>query len=327
MRVIACFMVILLHVSAENIHLMDDKWWSANFYNSLTRACVPLFFMLAGATLLLKDESLGVFFGKRFIRIIPPLIFWSAFYLWWLQYNGVNVGNWALAILKGPTMFHLWYFYALIGLYATVPLLRKFYQHSARREQLWFIGLWFLAASAFPLLRGLQASNECAYLQQGLLADTYHLSYFGGYIGYLLLGAFLAHGNGSVRVGLSIFFLASTGTMAATYWISKKLGTPCEFFYLYLSPLVILAALGLFMAAIGLRPGAPSRALRIFSDCTLGIYCLHVFIIDPVFKRGEISGTLGNPWITSLTTSVGVFLLAFVVIFLLRKIPWARYVM
>lgn len=326
LRVVACFLVILLHVSAENIHVFSEKWWSANVYDSLARSCVPLFIMIAGATLLSKEETLGAFLGKRFIRIIPPLIFWSAFYLWWLQYNGVAVGNWVMAILAGPTMFHLWYFYALIGLYAVVPILRKFYQHSTRNEQMWFIALWFLVASVYPTLRSLQASKDCGYLQLGPLAETYHLTYFSGYIGFLLLGAFLAQGKGSVRVGLSIFFLASTSTMAATYWVSKRLGTPCEFFYLYLSPLVIFAALGLFMAAIGLRSGPPSRMLRTLSDCSLGIYCLHVFIIDPVFKRGEISATLGNPWISSLTTSVGVFLFAFVVIYVFRKIPFFRYV-
>src|SRR5437870_1550367 len=150
LRVVACFFVILLHVSAENFHAMDEKWWSANFFDSLSRASVPLFLMIGGANLLPKKETLAVFFRKRFVRIIPPLVFWSAFYLWWLQYNGVPVGNWAGAILSGPTMFHLWYFYALIGLYAIVPVLRKFYQHSTRGELTWFIALWFLVASLYP---------------------------------------------------------------------------------------------------------------------------------------------------------------------------------
>ncbi|WP_235502048.1 acyltransferase family protein, partial [Janthinobacterium sp. Ant5-2-1] len=72
LRIVACFMVILLHVSAENFHAFGEKWWAANFYDSLTRACVPIFFMISGANLLSKDETLGTFFRKRFLKIIPP---------------------------------------------------------------------------------------------------------------------------------------------------------------------------------------------------------------------------------------------------------------
>jgi surface polysaccharide O-acyltransferase-like enzyme len=326
LRILACFMVVLLHVSAENFHAFGNKWWAANFFDSLTRACVPIFFMVAGATLLPKQETLSVFFKKRFLRIIPTLLFWSAFYLWWLQHNGVAVGNWVVAILSGPTMFHLWYFYAIIGLYLFIPVLRKFYQHSTRTEQAWFITAWFVISSIYPTVYSLSRDPSCGYLRLGLLADTYHLSYFGGYIGYFLLGAFLVEGKSSVKNGLTIFVIASIGTMAGTYLISRYFNAPCEFFYLYQSPLVVLAAGGLFMAFMGMRRGAPSKEVAMLSDCALGIYCIHVFIIDPVFKRAGISATVGNPWITSLSTAMGVFVVSFGVIYFGRKLKVFRYV-
>lgn len=180
LRVIACFMVIQLHVSAELFDVWDQKWWAGNVYDSLVRSSVPLFFMISGATLLPKQESIRVFFSKRFIRVIPPLLFWSIFYLWWLSYNGVKTGNWALAILSGPTMFHLWYFYALIGLYAFVPVLRKFYQHSTRQERAWFIGTWLTVTSLIPTAQNLAFNLHCAgYISFDRLPTTYQLSYFG----------------------------------------------------------------------------------------------------------------------------------------------------
>lgn len=326
LRVSACFMVVLLHVSGENFNSFGDKWWAANFFDSLTRACVPIFFMIAGATLLPKNETLGLFFKKRFLRIIPTSLFWSAFYLWWLWHNGVAVGNWAVAILSGPTMFHLWYFYAIIGLYLFVPVLRKFYQHSTRSEQAWFIAVWFLVSSIYPTIYSLSNDPTCGYLRLGLLADTYHLSYFGGYIGYLILGAFLAEGKGSVKIGFATFVIASVGTMVGTYLISRHFGAPCAFFYLYQSPLVVLAGGGLFLAFMGMRCDAPSKVVMALSDCSLGIYCVHVFIIGPVFGRAGISATVGNPWITSLTTAIGVFVVSFGVIYFARKVKPFQYV-
>ncbi|HWW08548.1 acyltransferase [Collimonas sp.] len=326
LRVVACFMVILLHVSAENFHTFGNKWWAANFFDSLARACVPIFFMISGATLLSKSESLGDFFRKRFVKTLPPLIFWSVFYLWWLEHNGVQTGNWIVAILSGPTMFHLWYFYAIIGLYAITPILRKFYQNSTRAEQASFIGLWLLVASVYPLGQSLYQNMQCVDMWLSTLPQTYHLFYLSGYAGYLLLGAFIVEGRSSVKVGLALFSAGTAGTIAGTYFLSTHLGAPCEYLYTYLSPFVVLAACGLFMAIMALPNAVPSKPLAALADCSLGIYCVHVIVIDPIFKSHGISATVGNPWITSMTTTVGVFLVSFVVIFIARKIKPFRYV-
>lgn len=325
LRIAACFMVVMLHISGANIHEFGPKWWGANIWDSMSRICVPLFFMISGATLLPKAESLLHFFRKRAVKIVLPLLFWSMFYLWWLQYNGVDTGNWILAILRGPTMFHLWYFYAIIGLYLFVPVMRRFYQGSTSSEKIFFLVVWFLVSSVYPTLQSLYQDKGCGYLPLGLLADVYHLQYFGGYMGYMVLGAFLYECKSSFRAGIGVFSVATVGTIAATYWLSKRIGAPCEFFYLYLSPLVILAAAGLFMAFMGWRSGPSSKALRVVSDSTLGIYGLHAFMIDPIFmKKGLIEFT-GSPWIDPLLATTGVFVACLVVIAAVRLIKPFRY--
>ncbi|OUL88677.1 acyltransferase [Paraburkholderia hospita] len=326
LRVTACFMVLLLHISGASIHAFGPAWWGANFWDSLSRSCVPLFFMISGAMLLPKSESLFDFFKKRTIRIVLPLIFWSCVYLGWLKYNGVHTGNWVVAILTGPTMFHLWYFYAIIGLYAFMPVLRRFYQNSTAAERTWVLVVWFVASSLYPLFQSLLFDAQCGYLRQGLLAEVYHFYYFGGYVGYLLLGAMLAERKGSVKGGLSLFALASVGTMAATYIYSKRLGVPCEFFYVYLRPLVIAAGIGLFMAFMGMQKGNSSKALRVTSDATLGIYCLHPLVIDPIFMGHGWIHLTGRPWIDPLLAAIGVFIVAFVVISLARLVKPLRWI-
>lgn len=218
LRVAACYMVVLLHVSGEAFGNWNAMWSAGNFYDSLSRSCVPLFIMLAGASLLPKQEPLSTFFRKRFVRIIPPLLFWSVFYLWWLQHNGVKTGNWVAAIIDGPTMYHLWYFYALIGLYAVVPVLRRFYQNSSRGEQAWFIIVWFTVASLLPTAHNILLNPHCeGYISFDRLPTVYHLSYFGGYVGYLMLGAFVADSPQKAGTGWIIFLASSAATMAATY--------------------------------------------------------------------------------------------------------------
>ena len=320
-------MVVLLHVSASGFHVFNGIWWAANFWDSLTRSCVPLFFMIAGATLLPKKESSFVFFKKRFVRIIPPLLFWSCISLGWLQYNGVAVGNWVIAILKGPTSYHLWYFYAIIGLYAFMPFLRKIYQNSNSNERNWFVAIWFTVASLYPTLHTLFYARHCeGYIGSNGFVDVYNLSYFGGYIGYFFLGAIFYEKKVSQKLGVALFAMASAGTVVATSVISNQFKTPCEFFYVYLSPLVVMAACGLFIAFMGMREGTPSRLTSTLADCSLGIYCIHAFVINPLFLRYITASISANYWFATLPIAIAVFVVSFTLIFLGRKVGFGRYV-
>ncbi|WP_428825251.1 acyltransferase [Azonexus sp. IMCC34842] len=326
LRVLACFMVILLHLSAVIYGTVNERWWSGNFYDSLSRSSVPLFLMIAGATLLPKKENIKVFFGKRLVRIIPPLVLWSMLYLFWLDYNGVATGNWVAAMLKGPTMYHLWYFYALVGIYLFVPVIRKFYNNSSRSEHVWFIGVWFVVASVIPTLNNLIFNLHCeGYIGFDTFSSTYHLSYFSGYLGYLVLGAYIADGKYNSIFGTVVFLLASAITAAGSYILSAHFSQPCEFFFVYLSPFVVAAGYGLFIAFMGMDRKAPSKVLSVLADCTLGIYGLHVLVIE-LFRMQGISVGIGNPWVTIPLVTVGVFVTCFCVIFVLRLVKPFRYV-
>lgn len=328
LRVLACFMVVQLHVAAELYRdYSHPGWWAGNVYDSLVRCSVPLFFMLAGATLLRRDEPLAVFFRKRAVRVLPPLVFWSVFYLWWLWHNGGGPANWVAAILAGPTMFHLWFFYALVGLYAAVPLLRKFYLHSPRRDHLGFVAIWFLVAAVLPVVRDSWKGPHCeGGMPPGALESVYHLHYFAGYAGFLVLGAVLADRPLGRRAAAALFALGSLGTMAASAWLSRRHGAACEYFFVYLSPLVVLAACGLFSLAMHARAGEASPWLARLSDCTLGIYGLHVFVIDPVFMRRGLVATAGPAWLSPLLVAAGVFATALAVVALVRTFKPARWV-
>lgn len=325
LRVFACFMVVFLHVAAQPFFTMDRNWWAGNFYDSLVRSCVPIFLMISGATLVPRDEPLGQFFRKRFVRIIPPLLFWSLFYLSWAAWNGEQTGNWVLAILSGPVKFHLWFFYELIGLYLFIPVLRKFFGSSTRGEQLWYILLWVAVITAFltvELLGSLDIAGK-EYLEN--FVGNINFSFFNGLVGYLLLGAFVSKSKVDGRIGLAVFAGASACTMAGTWLISNHLGKPDELFYSYTSPLVVAAGWGLFTFFMDREQGPPSKLVTVIGECTLGIYGLHIFIIDPVLSRNGFSVTIGNPWLTVPLVSFVVFLISFAIVYLLRLVKPLRH--
>lgn len=324
LRILACFMVVLLHVSGTGFHQFGPQWWPANIWDSLSRACVPIFFMISGAMLLRKSEPLKDFFWKRASKIVLPLVLWSCFYLWWLNFNGVVTGNWVLAILKGPTMYHLWYFYAVAGLYLFVPILRRFYQASSSAERVFFIVVWFLVSSLYPTVQSLVIDTACGYLRLGVLGDIYHLQYFGGYVGYMLLGAYIFERKWRVSHGLIMFAMGSVGTAIATYMLSKSLGAPCEFFYIYLTPFVVLASIGLFVTFMALRVGGSSAPVSWISGCTLGIYGLHPFVLDVVFMRYGLLNVTGLHWVDPVIAALGIFGLCLAIISCVRLIKPLR---
>ncbi len=66
----------------DDKQLQKDTDFINNIYNSMMRMAVPLFFMASGALVLnSKQENLSIFFKKRLLKVVIPLIAWSLIYI------------------------------------------------------------------------------------------------------------------------------------------------------------------------------------------------------------------------------------------------------
>ncbi|TCU99134.1 surface polysaccharide O-acyltransferase-like enzyme [Paracandidimonas soli] len=339
-RVVACFMVVLLHVAASGFSEFGDAWWPSNFLDAFTRVCVPLFLMVTGALLLGRREPLRLLLRGRVLRLLPPLLFWSLFYVGWRAWRSDEpfVLPQALASLPAqPSSYHLWYLYALVGITLFLPFLRLLWQHAGETEKRFYLAMW-LAVSGLPLwqdMLGWEADPVIAY----------ELSNFFGLAGYLFLGAWLQEMRcgiaGGGRTGkayagsLLLFVLASAATMLATAWLSQSRGSPDVLFYDYLSPFVIVAAAGsyLFLAwsadrlfMHGAREGLRKGVLTL-SALTLGIYCIHISWLEWVMDRVDWDAHGMAAWWMMPGLALLLFTLSGVSIALLRKVRPLRYVM
>ena len=327
LRSLACFLVILMHTSGPNFYNSwgDKYWWAANFFNSFTHVCIPLFFMISGSLLLGKEEPLGAYFKKRILRIVPPLVFWGLFYLLYLQHNGKMV-NWGNDMLASPPMYHLWYLYAILGFYAFLPVIRKFVLYSRLSEVWWFIATWFIVGSVWPTALSLYSDTQCGFNRLGMLSNIYHLEYFGGYLGYFVLGFGLSKLKGNFKTGMLAYVSLSILTMALVYMQSKKIGVPCQFFNEYLSPLTVLSAAALFWGTMSMEI-ENARFWKKISDATLGIYCVHVVVIGGLFELFQFTARRGNPWFSTPLVAISAFIICFFSIYILRLIKPFRVVL
>lgn len=336
-RIGACFMVVLLHVAAVEFHEFDERWWASNFYDSFTRACVPVFLMITGVLLLNRHEDLPVFFRKRYMRVLPPLGFWSVFYLAWYSLHGEDYGGLTggiKALVSGPVAFHLWYLYAIVGIYLCVPFLRHIWRSASRHERHLYLFLW-MGVSAWPIAARMLGSDID-------VLNTYELGTFFGLLGYLFLGAYV-HDTFSQYMrrpaywwlNLTLFIVFSVSTMVATWLFSLRQGQPDPLFYDYLSPLVIAAAVCVFNLLYGLGFKAdkhgllPSRAWSVLNQLaasTLGIYCVHIVVIDTLRRHtGLMDGTVSAWWAIPAVACL-VFVITWALVSLLRTMRPLRHV-
>ena len=331
-RTIAIVGVILLHAANDlTIQQMGQfeivRWLTVDIYQSLGRVGVPLFVMLTGALLLQpsKNESIIVFFKKRWARIGLPFIFWGVVYFaydFFVLHQAITANAIVQGILTGP-YYHFWYLYMLIGLYLLTPILRILLAHADNKIMKYFTILWFLGASIIPFA--------------GLLT-TYHLDSsvltITGMVGYFVLGAVLLTVKMRRSVVVIIMAIGISLTVIGTYALAATIGGGTMFFFQeYLSPTMILASVMLFLLLTTLKPtkdnkeASPSKdnkLLKVISQNTLPIFLFHVMVLESLqvgyfgfaINGNTINSIIGVPLMTAVTLFI-----CLAVIIPLKKVP------
>jgi surface polysaccharide O-acyltransferase-like enzyme len=323
-RFIGTFLVVLAHI---------EKWgaepvWAQNFYYTVSRIGVPLFFLISGYLLLSKQEDLWTFFRKRAARIIIPFLVWS------IIYDVINSQAFAeigitfegilkmfIRILRGPRSGHLWFFYSLIGLYLITPILRVFISRARKSEILYYIALWFLA---MPILFIVEEFTP--------IKNGFEIYYTGGYVGYFLLGYYLGRLETKPPLLWSALGLFMTGIIFsfAVFHYDLPPQNNEMVFRSYPSLNIILMSLGAFILikAAGEKISAPlARFSSGVSKASFGIYLIHPLVFMCMTLGWNALGfqtAAGNSiFIIPLAASVN-FLLSWLIVFLISKIPILR---
>jgi surface polysaccharide O-acyltransferase-like enzyme len=331
-RVVAVFQIVLIHLSyviffKEDI--LSANWRAANFYDSLSRMGVPLFFMVSGYLLLGKREPITDFFRKRFFKVGIPTLFWSIAYLLWsvkaYTDGSMRPLNVILSMLKaiyeGNVEIHLWFLYILIGIYLVVPLLRVFVAAASRRDLIYFVIMWFVATSLFELAQRVVGSPTALVIPV-----------VTGYIGYFMLGYLLADVQPERR-GRYLSVLGCIIAIAITYFgtllLSARAGPIDAFLYSYFSLATVLASICgfLLLKDLGTNPGRLAKIFRMVSATSFGIFLIHIFVVE-LLRKGVLGFRLYS-WIGPAVymiplTGLVVFVLSFVIVFLAQKIPFLK---
>jgi surface polysaccharide O-acyltransferase-like enzyme len=337
-RTVAMVAVLLLHASGQWVITSQEmsqlnnleiiRWSVVDVYQSVGVMGVPLFLMLTGALLLQpeKDESLRVFFKKRWARIGLPSLFWFAAYFAWdflVQNIPFTASAIVQGILNGPYT-QMWYLYVLAGLYLLTPIFRVFIAHADQNLVKYFVILWVLGVAIIPFF----TLFTIFQLNSNVFAIT-------GYIGFFVLGTYLSTVE-MRRSTLSLFIILGVAlTAISTYVLAATVGgTEMYFFQQYFSPTIILASVMLFLLLLTVKPPSVQKEnslskvhklIKVISENTLGIFFIHVMIIESIqngyfgfaINRNTLNPIIEVPLLTAI-----VLFVSLAIILLLKKVPY-----
>ena len=321
LRAISIFLVLAAHVcdcqygaffdlSPEN---EANRWWMIILV-SACRVSVPLFVITSAYLLLpLKEGSTFPFFKRRLVRVFIPFLIWSFLYtVLPMAWGGFDWETSKKLMSQWLTNFpynagHLWYVYMLIGVYLFMPILSPWLRKVGKREELFFLGLWFLSTFWF-YVKELVPSG---YIYGEAVWNNFHILYYNaGYIGYLLMAHYIrTYIHWSTKKTLAIcipLFLVGLAVSAFAYHkISSTThdGYLLELPWRFCTPNVAIMTFAVFMLfkLIRLDKGWVYKSIYSLSRMSYGVYLIHMFflvifyeLLSPYFGTVSIIFVVGT---------------------------------
>lgn len=334
LKIIATVSVVIYHVCMHywNIYGMPG-WNSIVGYSALTRFCVPIFFMASGALMIGSSVNISTFFKRRFSKILIPLIFWSFFYYIFTLYINSHLGDFNVSdalhqLLHKPSSIHLWFLYAILGIYLTIPLWASINSEKKMMVMIYYTALWFLFASLFPFLRLLAIHIPKDLGSWYFVNETVQ---FYNYSGYFSLGYVLFHlkdRNQLRNISIVAYLISSVVIFYFVLLDSQEKKIISQDYWDFKAPLVVIMSISIFLIAKNFDGFfiKINKPLNYMANLTFGVYLCHVafiylvcdvygWILDsvPMFLRIPIQSTT-------------VLLLSFLAIFFISKVKILRKV-
>ena len=340
LRVLACYMVLQVH-AGEFYYIADgglvaaggEPVWAC-WLNSLCRTAVPLFVMLSGFFLLPVRERTRDFFARRFVRVVVPFLVWCVLYAIYQFLTGrTDAAGALLGVCRIPVNFgveigHLWFVYMLLGLYLFAPVVSPWIETASRRAMEGYLALWAFTLCipyvhlVFPELLG-----ECFW------NDTPMLYYFSGFLGYMVLAAYLRRYHAAPRAwhkwGGALLVVAG---YFATAWIfdarlaTQRLVADLELSWGFGTINVAAMSVGLFLLLKDVRPGA-GRFTGVVTDISrlsYGIYLIHIMLLN--FFHGWLDPLIVSAGIKIPVLALCTFVSSYAVVKLISLLPGSKYV-
>lgn len=337
-RALAIILVILCHVLREFCQIRPAGtfgWNSVAILIDFGVMGVPLFLMISGSLLLNRDYELPDFLKRRFSRILIPFIFWAILLpIYKIFVYPTDPSNYLSLFLDGQ----YWFVWMLIGVYLFLPILNSFIKEFQMKGVEYFLIIWLVT---------IILNTFGIYPFHNL-----ELSYFAGYVGYIVLGYYLTakefnlSDRKMVWLGIILFVVFTAINIRFTLGHVKvgAVSNAALKYYHYETIVVVLQSTGVFLIFeyfakycskhkdtiqnkiySFFKDGFMSKIIFTISVCSYGMFLFHYFVIYGIRWIDVNMFPIYSATVAYLP--IVLIIVAFVswlVIYILSKIPYLR---
>lgn len=330
LKIIAAFAVVTLHSAGGNFGF--EKIYPSLVLTILVQVIfcigVPVFFMESGATILSYRQRYNtkVFIHKRFSKVVIPFVFWSVFgYLFLIFFYHIN--NYSLLdfihkFIYGQIVGPYWFFYNLIGFYICAPFLSKIMVKENKKIILYLITSSIILESLIPSI--------FIYMHLPVPGFIDSIPTMGSYLEYFLLGWYIHNfeiSQKNKRLLITLGLICLCVTLVGSPIISIQVGHIYKPIYDIANIFTVIIMINIYMLSKRVDSikffNNHSILIKKVAVLTFGVYLIHPFILG-LLSNIKILNPTGIAHI--VIYPVIIFFLSMVVAFLLRKIPFVKYI-
>lgn len=332
LRIAATLAVVMIHIcmtEVVNSSIVEIGRINYVIYTmgyAMVRWAVPVFIMITGHLLLQPTKKLPPRKISMYIKriAITLLVFGTVYAMMEIVFSD-GLSDWYLLLPKAllrvvqmQSWDHLWYLYFLIGLYIMTPFTKAAIKQIEANE------LWYLILTLSVLNYIIPTINMIT----GLSISKFWIA-ANGYFVYYLVGYYVSiKDNLIIKNKKIVYAFGALSLLFMCIWDAYKIIVLGDYSRWLrdsncLVPCVAIAVFVWTMEKDNISISQNKIALSI-SKCSLGIYLLHPFYINLIYKVFRFTPTSVPIVIGIIILYILVFALSWITTVILTRIPIVR---
>lgn len=334
LRIISCFFVIYNHTYGFHFYTRPSlSMLQFSVYAALAIACktVPVFYMIAGALLLPKEESIRATWHRIPKFVIDTAVFSLIYALMLGRQYGKELTYEILHGLLQTPYHHLWYLYTYMPMLITLPVLRRFARSLDKTLALYLLGVAVFFLSILPVIGSWLPNGEFydGLYPKWITESQIFIYPIAGYI----VDRIINIDELSIKHMICLWTAdAACFAVSGFYMYQLLLASPgnlderwVQLFMLFNSITLFLTVKWIFRRLRQIPP-AVRTVITSAGECTFGIYLMHMLFLPKMeVLGGKLVDAVGMPQIVGmLIASAATLLLGWGITFIARQIPLLR---
>lgn len=325
LRGFCSFVVVLLHCTCNTFDAFNGNvqaWFPRLLMNSFTAFAVPCFFMISGAYLLRKEQSVAATLKRRIPKAYIPLLIWGILYL--LLRGNTDLSAYVRMLITNQEV-HLWFMYSILQLYVLLPVISKAYSSLNFGGKIYALGILLVLPTAMHDMGALL----------GVSINIPAFSVMWPSLGLFWLGAILWEKREWLckkwKLFAVLFVLGLALTVLLTQYITIRTGSANKTFFSCIgSTGVVLMAASALCLTMSMEPRLQKAntmlrsVVSISGSVGFGVYLTHIAIMEFANQNESISSFLfinrGNE-LQMILSAVVIYVLTSAVCWSGKKIP------